>query len=109
VAYLRVALSGTAAIFVALLVPFYLLMAPIGSASAIAIDLITAVLRASIVSPRLWLIAIVFFGLFFLASGLNSKVMRVVLFWIPTLAVSTFGFGISALWTYGWMLLRKIR
>jgi hypothetical protein len=107
VAYLRVALSGVAAIFVALLVPLFLLMAPMGVARTVGFGAITATLLGSIVSPWCWLIAVVSFALFFMAGRLGSKVLRVILFWTPTLAVLTSGFGICALLTYTWMLLRK--
>jgi hypothetical protein len=106
-AYLRVVLSGVAAIFVALLVPLFLLMAPMGVARTVGFGAITATLLGSIVSPWCWLIAVVIFALFFMAGRLGSKVLRVLLFWAPTLAVSTLGFGIFALLTYTWMLLRK--
>ncbi len=43
-------------------------------------------------SPVFWLVAIVAFALFFFASRLGNKVLRVVLFWVPTLAVT----GLSA-------------
>jgi hypothetical protein len=106
-AYLRVALSGVAAILIALLVPLFLLMAPMGVAKTVGFGAITAVLLGSIVSPWCWLIAAVSFALFFGASRLSSKVLRVLLFWTPTLAISTLGFGICALLTYAWMIFRK--
>ena len=106
-AYLRVALSGVAAIFVALLVPLFLLMAPMGVARTVGFGAITATLLGSIASPWCWLIAAVSFALFFAASRLSSKVLRALLFWTPTLAISTLGFAVSALLTYSWMLLRK--
>jgi O-antigen/teichoic acid export membrane protein len=45
--------------------------------------------------------------LFLTASRLGSKVLGVVLFWIPALFVSARGFGLVALFTYGWMHFRK--
>ncbi len=47
----------------------------------------------SFLSLVFWLVAIVAFALFFFASRLGNKVLRVVvLFWVPTLAVT----GLSA-------------
>jgi hypothetical protein len=103
-AYLRVVLSGVAALFVALLVPLFLL---IGSTKTTGFGAITATFLGSIVSPWCWLIAVVSFALFFMASRLGSKVLRILLFWTPTLAISTLGFGICALLTSAWMLFRK--
>ena len=106
-AYLRVALSGVAAIFVALLVPLWPLIGPIGGAKTVGFGAVTATLLGSIVSPWCWLIAVVSFALFFKAGRLGSKALRVLLFWTPTLAISTLGFGIFALLTSAWMLLRR--
>ena len=103
-AYLRVVLSGVAALFVALLVPLFLL---IGSTKTTGFGAITATFLGSIVSPWCWLIAVVSFALFFMASRIGSKVLRILLFWTPTLAISTLGFGICALLTSAWMLFRK--
>jgi hypothetical protein len=70
-----------------------------GVARTVGFGAITATLLGSIVSAWCWLIVVVFFALFFLASRLGSKVLRVLLFWTPTLAISTLGFGIFALLT----------
>ena len=43
-------------------------------------------------SPVFWIVAFLAFGLFFSASRLGNKALRVVFFWVPTLAVS----GLSA-------------
>jgi hypothetical protein len=103
-AYLRVALSGVAAIFVAILVPLFLL---IGSTKTTGFGAITATFLGSIVSPWCWLIAVVSFALFFMASRLSTKALRVLLFWTPTLAISTLGFSVFALLTSAWVLLRR--
>jgi hypothetical protein len=44
--------------------------------------------------------AALFFGLFFAASRLSNKILRVFLFWIPTLTVSVLCITIVALITY---------
>lgn len=58
-------------------------------------------------SPLFWILAVSSFVLFLTASRLGNKVLRVLLFWIPTLFVSALGFGLVALFTYGWMHFRK--
>jgi hypothetical protein len=106
-AYLRVALSGVAALFVAEIAPFFLLalsmraVSGTGEQGAIGFDPYS--LRRGFVSPWCWLIAVVFFALFLAASRLSSKVMRVLLFWVPTLAI----FTLCALLTFAWILLRR--
>src|SRR5580692_709925 len=110
-AYLRVALSGVAAIFVAELAPFFAILLSVRGLSSMsgqgAVGFDPYSLWAGIFSPWCWLIAVVFFALFFTASRLGNKVLRVLLFWTPTLAISTLGFGICALLTYAWMHFRK--
>jgi hypothetical protein len=106
-AYLRVVLSGVAAIFVAEIAPFFLLalsmraVSGTGEQGAIGFDPYS--FRRGFVSPWCWLIAVVFFVLFLAASRLSSKALRVLLFWVPTLAIST----LCALLTCTWIFLRK--
>jgi hypothetical protein len=110
-AYLRVALSGVAALFVAELAPFFAVVLSVRGLSSMsgqgAVGFDPYSFRVGIFSPWCWLIAVVSFALFFMASRLGSKSLRVLLFWTPTLAISTLGFSICALLTYAWMLFRK--
>jgi hypothetical protein len=62
--------------------------------------LIVGGLAESAFSPLFWIVAALFFGLFFAASRLSNKVLRVFLFWIPTLTVSVLCITIVALITY---------
>ena len=97
--------------FVAELAPYFLIVLSVrglsgtGEQGAVGFDPYS--LRAGIFSPWCWLIAVVFFALFFMASRLGSKALRVLLFWTPTLAISTLGFTICALLTSAWVLLRR--
>jgi len=47
-----------------------------------------------------WTLAILFFALLFMASRLGNKVLRVLLFWIPTLTVLSFSIALAGLLTY---------
>jgi hypothetical protein len=108
VTYLRGALSGVAAIFVASLGPGLLwAFRGLGSQKATGLGVIYGALLESPLSPQFWILAILFFCLFFAASRLSSKVLRVALFWTPTLLVSTLGFAFIAFFTYVWILLTK--
>jgi hypothetical protein len=53
----------------------------------------------SMFSPKFWIIAMLVFALFFLASRGNA-LLRVLFFWIPTVAVSAIGFAFLGLWAY---------
>jgi hypothetical protein len=108
VIYLKGALSGVAAIFVALLGPGFLqALKSISGQQATGLGAIAGGFWNPLFSPLFWILAISSFVLFLTASRLGSKVLRVVLFWIPTLFVSALGFGLVALFTYGWMHFRK--
>jgi hypothetical protein len=107
VVHLRVALSAVAAILVGLLLPLLIALRGMGGQKAIGLGAIGAGLLESAVSPWIWLIVVVLFALFLMASQLSSKVLRVLLFWTPTIAISTLGIGIFALMTCVWMFLRK--
>jgi hypothetical protein len=107
VIYVKGVLSGVAAIFVALLGPGLLqALKSISGQQATGLGAIAGFWNP-LFSPLFWILAILFFVLFLTASRLGSKVLRVVLFWIPTLFVSALGFGLVALFTYGWMHFRK--
>jgi uncharacterized RDD family membrane protein YckC len=61
----------------------------------------------ALLSPLFWLSAILLFVLFFAASGLGSKSLRIVLFWVPSVAISICGFSIVTLLTYFWIHFRR--
>ncbi len=108
VTYLRVVLSGLAALFVALLGPSLLhAFREIGQQKATGLGVVWGGLLESLLSPQFWILAILLFGLLFAASRLSSKALRVVLFWTPTVVFSTLGFGFVALLTYLWIHFRR--
>ena len=101
--YLRGVLSGVAAAFVALGPG---LLHTFGQQKATGLGAVAGELLENLLSPQFWMLAILLFGLFFAASRLSSKVLRVVLFWIPTVAFSTLGFAFVALFAYLWIHFR---
>jgi len=94
--YLKCILSGLAAIFVAEFVFFW---PTLRGTRATGLAALKYLLAGSILSPRFWMISVLLFGLFFVASR-GSTVWRVLFFWIPTLTVSTLGFSIVAMYAY---------
>jgi len=58
-----------------------------------------ALLVASILSPKFWIVGVLLFGLFYAASR-GGTILKVLFFWIPTLVVSALGFSILAMYTY---------
>jgi hypothetical protein len=72
--YTRGILSGVAAIFIA---EFVFVWPFLKGTKATGL----ALFAASPLSPRFWIVGILLFGLFFAASRLHSKLLRLPLFW----------------------------
>jgi hypothetical protein len=94
--FVRVILSGLAAIFIAEFVFFWPFLS---GSKATGLALGVALLVESLFSPRFWIVGVLLFGLFFAASR-GSTVFRVLFFWIPTVAVSALGSSILAMYAY---------
>jgi len=108
VTYLRGLLCGVASTFAAFLGPGLLnALREIGQQKATGLGAVAGGLLESLLSPQFWILALLFFCLFFAASRLNSKILRVLLFWTPTLVISTLGFAFVAFFAYFWMHFRK--
>jgi hypothetical protein len=97
-AFFKQILSGVAAIFSA---EFAVQLLPGGAFRGISETRPTGWGLFWLMFPTLfWLLAVLFFGLFLAVSRLGNKPLRIFLFWIPTLSVSTLGVGYLALLTY---------
>jgi hypothetical protein len=90
--YFRGVLSGFAAILIA---EFVCIWPFLRGSKATGL----AVLLVAPLSLRFWIVGMLLFGLFFAASR-GSTILRVLFFWIPTLAVSALGFAFLGLITY---------
>jgi hypothetical protein len=99
--YVKGILSALAAIILAECVPGpWSAFRGISQEKATGLAAIVGGLAESAFLPLFWIVAALFFGLFFAASRLSNKVLRVFLFWIPTLTVSVLCITIVALITY---------
>jgi hypothetical protein len=96
VAYVRGLFSALAALILAILGPplFFSLQHP-SKATGLAVFRVFSPLGTALV--------VVFFALFLAASRLNSKSLRLILFWTPVTVISTLGLGLVALFTYAWL------
>ena len=105
---LRCAPSGLAAIFVALLGPGLIFALPgINNSKATGITAVAVGFLESLFSPLFWVLAISFFALFFAASRLNSKPLRILLFWTPVATISILGLSIFSLFAFAWIHFRR--
>jgi hypothetical protein len=100
--YVKGILSGLAAIILAECVGpgSWLAFRGISKEKATGIAAIAGGFAANSFSPVFWILAILFFTSFFVASRLGNKFLRVFLFWIPTLMLSAFSLAMVALFTY---------
>lgn len=94
--YIKGILSGLAAIFVA---EFVFLWPILKGSKAIGMGALKGLFLWSILSPKFWIVGLLLFGLFFVASR-GSTALRVLFFWIPTLTVSALGLSIVVLYAY---------
>lgn len=100
----RVTLSALAAVFVGLLGPGLFF---VNNSKATGLAAVAGGFLESLFSPLFWILAASFFALFFAASRLNSKPLRILLFWTPVTAISILGLGIFSLFTYAWIHFRR--
>jgi hypothetical protein len=99
--YVKGILSGLAAIFLAEFVPgLWSMFKGISEQKATGLGAVAGGIMGSAFSPLFWTLALLFFALFFAASRLGNKILRILLFWIPTVTVSVLGVAIAALFTY---------
>jgi hypothetical protein len=98
--YLRALLSGVAALLLAILGPPLFLSIQHGAKA-------TGLGAFRFFSPSVAILAIVFFTLFFAASRLHRKWLRLLLFWTPATVVSTLGLGFCALMVFAWLHVPK--
>ena len=99
-AYFRALLSGVAALLLAIFGPPLFISFRHG-AKATGIDVFR------VFSPLCAILAVVFFAVFFAASRLHSKPLRLLLFWTPVTVISTLGLGLSALVVDLWLHASK--
>jgi hypothetical protein len=99
--YIKGILSGVAAIFLAESVgPWSVLFRGIREQKATGLGAVAGGFMWSVFSPLFWILALLLFALLFAASQLGNKILRVFLFWIPTVTVSVLVAAIVALFTY---------
>ena len=99
-AYLRVLLGAVASLLLAIFGPPLFISLQHGARATGF-----AVFRAFL--PLSAILAIVFFSVFFAASRLRSKSLRLLLFWTPVTVILTLGIGILALVAAAWLHVPK--
>lgn len=99
--YVRGILSAVTAVVLSLCVPGLVsAFRGISREKATGVAVLAAGLQEALLSPGFWIVAIALFALFFAASRMNNKALSILLFWVPTLFVTTLTGAIAALITY---------
>lgn len=107
-AIVRGTLSALAAIFGCLLGPgLFFALRGINNSKATGLAAVAGGFLESLFSPLFWILAVSFFTLFFAASRLSSKPLRILLFWAPVTAISILGLGTFSLFAYAWIHFRR--
>lgn len=105
--YLKAVLCGITALVLAECVPgSWSMFKGISQQKATGLGAVAGGLMESAVSPLFWMLVVVFFALFFAASRIGNKALRVVLFWIPTVLISTLALAAAALIAYAFVHFR---
>jgi len=105
---LRNVVSALAGIFIGLFAPSLILsIRNISSSKTTGLTATAGGLTATLFTPWFWILAIFFFFLFFGASRLDRRWLRVLLFWVPATAISSLGIAAFALLVYARIHLRS--
>jgi hypothetical protein len=107
-AYVRLALSGLAAALLAALGPWFLFaLKGMSEQRAIGVGAIAGGFFVRVFSPWFWVLALSLFMLFYAASRLANRTLRIVLFWTPTVVLSTLGVAVISLFALLWIHSRS--
>ena len=97
----RSTLSALAALFVGLFGPgLFFALRGINNSKATGLAAVAGGLLESFFSPLFWILALSFFALFYSASRLTSKPLRILLFWGPVTAISILGLAIFSVFAF---------
>jgi hypothetical protein len=103
--YVKSVLSGAAAILGVLFVPALIRFFG-GPEKATGLAFVKAGLLEALLSPLFWIEVFCVFALFLVTSQLGGKALRVVLFWIPAIAITTLGCAVIGLLTFVFLRFR---
>jgi hypothetical protein len=99
--YVKVILSGLAAIIIAELAPgSWSVFRALNGSKATGLPAFAGLVAESIFSPTFWVLTVFLFALLFTASQLNNKASRVVFFWVPTVIASCIGLVVAPVCAY---------
>jgi hypothetical protein len=106
--YAKGILSALAASFIALVLGCWPIFRELWTQKQTGLGAVAGGLSELLLSPLPWLLLAVFSLAFFRASQMESKPLRISLFWIPALTLSTVVMGLFALYAllFGFLLFK---
>jgi hypothetical protein len=105
-AYMKGLLAGLAAVFGVLFAPTLIrFLFLTGGEKATGFAIVLNGFVEALMSPLFWIEVFSVFALFFVAGRLGNKALRVLLFWVPTIAITTLGCAI--IWLLTFVFLRS--
>jgi hypothetical protein len=101
VLYIKSALSSLAAMIVAMFVPmFWTTFRYISQEKATGLAAVAGGLVENLFSGLFLILFLTFLAIFFLTNRLKDKTLRILFFWVPTITVCVFAFGMWVLFAY---------
>lgn len=98
---LRTTLTVLGAVFAAALIPvLWTVVREIGSQRQTGLGAVAGGVSEFLLSPVFWVLALLFFFFFLRMSKVGSEALRILFFWIPTVAASCIGLLVVGGYTY---------
>ena len=105
---LRMTVTVLGAMFAAALIPMlWTMIREIGSQRQTGLGAVAGGVSELLLSPVFWVLAILFFFFFLRMSKVGNEALRVLFFWIPTVAASCIGLLIVGGYTYLFLHFRQ--
>lgn len=105
---LKTTLTVLGAIFAAVLIPtLWTMIREIGSQKQTGIGAVAGGVSELLLSPGFWVLALLFFFFFLRMNKVGSEALRILFFWIPTVAASCIGLLIVGGYTYLFLHFRQ--
>ena len=99
--FLRTTLTILAAVFAAALIPtLWAMIQQLGSQRQTGIGAVAGGVSELLLSPVFWVLALLFFFFFLRMSKVANETVRILFFWIPTVAATSIGVLFVAGLTY---------
>lgn len=105
--YVKTGLSLLASVFFTLVCASWWYMKGLSQGRATGLAAVAGGLTECLLSPAFWVVVIVSFGLLLAASRAQSNSLRMLLFWIPTISLTSVGFLVAGLFAYAYFHVRS--